>query len=281
MRLLRVLLLALQPIRYLPDAKDWKQISLSVLILLGFPVSTVLGRWEEFWPELPSWWFSVVVFSVVSVILFFRAAYQLQSQVDCLNNLRPNIEVADPDGFYVDKRGFSFRNVSDSGVRYSPLGAEEAERIPVPVLDASCAHVRFVNIPKPGFRGVTASSVCARVTYRDSAENNCFIDGRWADTDQPSSRDPRLSRNDLLRVDFQPGATHEVDIVFKDPADAECYAINNDSFSSGTLKNLQWRLTGEIVDVEVRLMAESVDQSFSFRFRNLGKGHDLEVIEKE
>jgi energy-coupling factor transporter transmembrane protein EcfT len=79
MRILRVIVLALQPIRYAPDALDWWQIMTAILALLGIVGAGGLGVW--LWHVLPIWG-PLLGLSGLLALLFFWAAYRLQTRLD-------------------------------------------------------------------------------------------------------------------------------------------------------------------------------------------------------
>jgi hypothetical protein len=136
---------------------------------------------------------------------------------------------------------------------------------------AECAYVTFGNLPVRGKTGVMIRSIAAKITYADFGRM-FTLDGRWADTDQPAILDPRQSTNHLLRVDFNVGDEHHLDIAAKF-ADG-VFAINNDSFR-GQVKDPAKMLTGNIVKIGIQLLAEGVNQNFDFQ---LQIGHALQII---
>jgi TIR domain len=128
---------------------------------------------------------------------------------------------------------------------------------------AECAYVIFGN-PPVGKKGKMIRSIAAQITYADFTGKMFTSAGRWADTDQPSVLDPRQSTTHLLRVDFNVGDEHHLDIAanFKEG----CFAVNNDSLR-GQVKDPAKKLTGPIVKISVQLVAEGVNQHFDFQLR--------------
>jgi hypothetical protein len=133
----------------------------------------------------------------------------------------------------------------------------------------------FVNNPKPGMPGKPAHQVAAWITYTDADGHSFRIPGRWADTTQPEHFDPLESKTSLLRVDFEVGSEHPLDIAVKFPKDLLCYAVNNESFPD--VRRDDRKLVGPLVKVKVELLAEWVNQAFTFEFINHGENHQLEV----
>jgi hypothetical protein len=143
-----------------------------------------------------------------------------------------------------------------------------------PVQNAETVSITFVIHRMAGMPGKIAEGVLAKVTYDDPNGRSFEQDGRWNDLDQPSIRDPRQSRNDLLRVKFEPGDEHHLDIAAKFPSG--CFAINNDSFRDG-LQRPDRMLVGTTVRITVKLIAQHVDQIFYFELRNPVNGQ-MEIV---
>jgi hypothetical protein len=128
----------------------------------------------------------------------------------------------------------------------------------------SCVLARFMNpSPVPGVPGKIAKSVAAKITYFDANGVSFQLDGRWADTTQPAALHPLASKNELLRVDFDTGATHELDVAVRFHGDSECYAVNNDGVSG-----MDRKLVGPTIRVEIKLVAQYVNQTFTTEFTN-------------
>lgn len=134
--------------------------------------------------------------------------------------------------------------------------------------NAECAYSIFENLPREGKLGKLIKNVAAKITYADFAGKAFTINGRWADTDQPAILDSRQSITHLLRVDFDVGDEHSLDIaaLFSDG----CFAVNNDSLKGG-IKDPAKMLAGPIVKVSVQLLAEGVNQRFEFQLRINGR----------
>ena|ERR1700674_5817868 len=133
---------------------------------------------------------------------------------------------------------------------------------------AECGYVTFGNPPIAGEKVRLVRSIAAKITYADFSGNIFTLDGRWADTDQPAMLDPRQSTTHLLRVDFNVGDEHHLDIAakFRDA----CFAINNDSFR-GQIKDPARMLTGPLVKINIQLVAEEINQYFDFQLEIGGR----------
>lgn len=117
----------------------------------------------------------------------------------------------------------------------------------------------FTNNRKPGFPGKTARRVKANITYFDSEREPFTIEGRWVRTNQPAAYSPLQDKTEILRVDFEPGTCHELDIANKMPFEPGCYAVAWDDLRARML-------VGPIVKVKIELIAEHVYQVFECVF---------------
>jgi hypothetical protein len=94
------------------------------------------------------------------------------------------------------------------------------------------------------------------------------IDGRWADSDQPSIRDWRQSRTDLLRAEFGIDEEHSLDVAFRDDQTEEFYAFNNENCHYPLMKKPEHLLVGQRFMVRITLLGPWVDETFEFQFAN-------------
>ena len=271
----------------------------SVAILgIGFLIHSRLFGYNAALDEIRSWVsFVLIGTGAFSIALFFynviRAPYRLavetehrtserekkaaeiEAYLESLKKGRPLLKIA-PAGCCVDTRQFN---------QHLPAGVYNSQGLPNPVpititFAASCLHVRIINNPDFSTPEAAARKVSAVIRFYDEQGKELFfIDGRWAESDQPATRPWGVSTIDLLSMDFGIGQTRELDVAFKDSEDVECYGINNDSFRTVGLKYPRFKLEGRIFTAEIRLRGEWIDQTFKVRFRNLGRGAGLEVIE--
>jgi hypothetical protein len=154
-------------------------------------------------------------------------------------------------------------------------GAESVEQVTraingKPLTTVPFVKVRFVNQPTESYPGSIAHAVMARIRFYD-LNNRLLLDmqGRWADSDQPSLRDFRQSRNDLLRMDFGIYDEHSLDIAFRDDT-GEFVAWNNDNYNYPDMRKPEHVLTGDSFFVEIKLSAAWVDNTFKFQFGAAG-----------
>ena len=102
------------------------------------------------------------------------------------------------------------------------------------------------------------------------------MEGRWAETDQPSVRDWRESKTDLLQIEFGIGAVRHLGIGFHDPKTQGFVAFNNDNYSYVDAKKPEHILTGENFRVEIRVRGPWIDETFTSFFSNTANG--LEIV---
>lgn len=128
---------------------------------------------------------------------------------------------------------------------------------------AEYAYVVFSNPRKPGMPGKEAKSVLARIKYSGTGGNHFEFeqDARWAETTQPGALRPGESKVHILRIDFEAGAEHYLDIASK--LNDGCYAANNDG-----IRRTDNKLYGDVVKVTVHLVAQNVDQTLHFELKN-------------
>ena len=101
----------------------------------------------------------------------------------------------------------------------------------VVLFTAPFIRIRFINDPPQPYPNAIAKEIVAKIRFFGAESLLLEIDGRWADSDQPSLRDFRQSRNHLLRTQFAIGEEHDLDIAFRDPATGACFAWNNPRWS--------------------------------------------------
>lgn len=174
-----------------------------------------------------------------------------------------------PDGFYADTRT----------LRINEIIAETGEVVRSESKEMSCVHAGFVNDPVVPTPDGVAKDVLGIVEFFDATGKKLyFLDGRWADTDQPQPETPTVQ---LLSVNIPIGQTREMDIAFKYPEDDDCYGVNNDSYRTSDFRDPRWKLTGSDFYAIVRLRAPYIDKRWRFSFRNLGSGKGLEAVEAQ
>jgi|HubBroStandDraft_1064217.scaffolds.fasta_scaffold102598_2 hypothetical protein len=175
-----------------------------------------------------------------------KEANEAESKLEVIEQTKPKIVLRQPGAEYVEH--------VTRAVNGRPLST------------APFIKVRLVNQPTGNYPGSIAHAVMARVKFYD-LNGRLLLDmqGRWADSDQPSIRDFRESRNDLLRMDFGIDDEHSLDIAFRD-ADGSFVAWNNDNYNYPEMRKPEHVLTGDCFQVEIKLSAAWVDETFKFEF---------------
>ena len=150
-------------------------------------------------------------------------------------------------------------------------GAEHIQSVQMNIqfggaLILSFAKVRFVNKPSTPAQRIEAKKVMAKIKFYDVNGSLVLeMDGRWDDTDQPSTVPPGKSRNYLLPIDFAIDQEHNLDLAYWDQSSKEFVAWNNDSCDYPLGKKPGHVLKGNSFKVEVRLVSTDVDRTFTFQ----------------
>lgn len=214
--------------------------------------------------KLP-WWAWAMLVLIANILLLIEGSFRavrkrekerndLADKLEAIEESRPTIRPKEPNAASVKDVLFT-----QSGII---LGAK-------PFIS-----VRFINDPSIPNPAAIGKQVCAKLRYFLPDKNITLleIDGRWAESDQPSSRDYRASRFDLLRTEFNIGDEHEVDICFRDTQSGDIYAWNNDNYNYQGFRKPEHKLDGNPIHVEIRLRGPNVDQRFTFSFANSTNG---------
>jgi hypothetical protein len=141
--------------------------------------------------------------------------------------------------------------------------------------NVSFMTVRFVNQPQPPFPNSVARDVRVKLRFFEPMPAGRLllaIDGRWAASDQPSTRDWRQSRTDLLSAEFGIGEEHSLDIAFRDDHSGEFYAFNNENCHYPLMKKPEHLLVGDHFMVRISLLGPWVGETFEFQFAHDSSG---------
>jgi hypothetical protein len=130
---------------------------------------------------------------------------------------------------------------------------------------APVVKVRFINKPRTPSPSSIAKGVRAKISFFSEENLLLRIDGRWSRSDQPSIRDPRASKNDLLTVDFGIEEEQDLDIAFREPG-GDFIAWNNDNYNYGNFRKPEHRMTADKIDVKILLVAPYVKEEFALSF---------------
>ena len=275
-RLFRVLLLALRPLSRSVDVWGLTDIIGTVLAIFGLSLPAVGGTVAFGTYE------AIAGTGFVLAILMLIAAWKLQQQMDELE-ARPKPRFV-WDAPYPDIRDM-YRTpieLGGSGAATGPWSLSECR-----VASPHFVHVAVRNDPDARIRHreATAQRVIARISFfAEGTERPLFtLDGRWGDTQQPSTRSPFDSIADLLPMDFPPnGERHELDIAMKYEDDEWCYAFANESYRAVDWRKPEWKLVGESFKVRISLQGVGMeDQVRWFALVNLGPGKGMELVAQD
>jgi hypothetical protein len=208
------------------------------------------------------WSCALIAFIISSFILLWgenKARKKAEKALAAIENARPQIILKEPHAIYIQDVLFTGPNMKTYATRF--------------------LKVRFVNAPLATHPTCNADGVKADIQFFRGDEKHPLleIEGRWSDSDQPSTRKFAESRTDLLRARFGIGDIHELDIAYRDPRTMSCYAWNNDNYNYPDFTKPEHLLDGETFRAEVRLIGTWVDERFNLRFRNTRTG-ELEII---
>jgi hypothetical protein len=168
-----------------------------------------------------------------------------------IEEAKPHIVLLEPDAAYV-----------------APVNVQAIGNV---MNTVSFMTVRFVNQPQGPFPNSVARDVRVKLRFFEPVTGGRLllaIDGRWADSDQPSIRDWRQSRTDLLRMGFGIEEGHSLDVAFRDDQTGEFYAFNNENFHYPLMKKPEHLLAGQHFRVRISLLGPWVDETFEFQFAN-------------
>jgi hypothetical protein len=143
--------------------------------------------------------------------------------------------------------------------------------------------IAFANTPKHNTEKNHAKRITAKLTYRDKKGNILVgpIYARWSLSDQPKNADD-LKRLIFYELDSS-GKIEPIDVAFKIYSEDICYAYNNDSYFHPDLKNPEFELKSNVIDVKIELSGERVNRKriYKFRFYNDGKNVPIRIEERK
>ena len=210
------------------------------------------------------WLGAAFCFVVANFIVWNRGNQRAQVAEHALEEVekaKPKIVLREPNAIHVQDIGM--------GIRVS--GVPHTEKT-VPFV-----KVRFVNKPKGNYPNSVAQKVSARIRISDLS-GKCQVDmaGRWDDTTQPSFIAFGFSKTDLQFVDFGILQERGLDIAFRD-IDGSFVAWNNDNYDYQDMRKPEHVLTGKEFQVEIKLSAVWVDETFVFQFGSGGASHGVVI----
>jgi hypothetical protein len=262
------------------EEAKWARDNLAVACGLGIFIVLALYLLYRTAPDTQTlaatcWVFGVSLILFI-VAVFVRAPWKLDQirvhEIETLNQelneerekqktARPKIILKEPNAFYVEQVA---QLQGDGNTRFAPF-----------------LKVRFINEPEKAEPSAVANEVIAKLKYfrcNESGEYEEFLslDGRWSESDQPSSLSPLVSKSHLLRSTFGISEEHSLDIAYRNSQNGIHYAWNNDNYKYAGGRYERHQLTGSgCFKVEICLKGPWVDELFMFPFRIAQWGFDI------
>lgn len=199
-----------------------------------------------------------------------RRAETAESKLHEISHATPRMKLKEPNPVYCETITQTFTAV--------PSGQIVKQR------QDTFLKIRFVNDPRLSVPSSKAT-VIATIDYYSDPDNIHLhsLDGRWADSTQPSAISPLESKIHLLPATFLHRQQRSLDIAFCDGESGKYYAWNNDNYNAGNEfyvypKHL---LVGLRFRVAIRLRGDWVDKKVSCIFGTKDKGFVIESYEEE
>jgi hypothetical protein len=226
-----------------------------------FPETENFFSYLAFLTDLPLHW-KIIVLLGANVLLVVEGAAgairkrerqrdEYRLKLEQIEEAKPHIVLRQPDAAYIE--------------------AVTIQAIGNVTNNVSFIKVRFSNKPPVPFPNSVARDVRVKLRFFEPVPGGKLllaIDGRWADSDQPSIRDWRQSRTDLLRMEFGIEEGHSLDVAFRDDQTGEFYAFNNENCPYPSMKKPEHLLVGQHFRVRISLLGPWVDETFEFQFAN-------------
>jgi hypothetical protein len=230
----------------------------SVILALGGTVA-IARKWD--------WWAIAAIWGM-SVFCFFYASYGVW-----LAEYKKRIAL-DAKLLGFPRLRFPYNAVM---VERKQLRANGPGGMLIQLPEYEALTLRLINDPETSTIDSCAAGVNASIQFRDPLSGRILLGenaGRWADTPQPSQMAPDRDINEMLAIDFPVGRTRCLDIAIKYRDDEECYAMNNDSYSSlpRLFRDQRYKLPKGTIQAAVRLRAANVDCSVMIEIINDGVG---------
>jgi hypothetical protein len=223
-----------------------------------------LGIWQGLGhPVRPS------VYWAVALVGFLVACYRAwlsenelrldsQQKLETIERAKPRIKLREPGAVFLENVSQNYGQAIFSSVPFLKIG--------------------FVNDPVGSYPSAKANDVRATIDFYRAVDDVHLlsIDGRWADSDQPSAISPLASKSHLLRTTFGIGEAHSLDIAYRDAQTGRYFAWNNDNYRYPYFRYDHHLLEGNEFRVAIRLQGDWVDERFSFTFSTCEAGFTLE-----
>jgi hypothetical protein len=242
-----------KPLEFIKDSGTWG-LSSEIAALVLFAIA--------FWEHGRGNSISPFILLVLSVPLFWIGAFvawnKKAAKLHSIEETKPKIRFSDPTAIYVEHVSQEYNLVRIDNVPF--------------------LKIRFVNKPDGPYPSAKGIDVRATIEfYRASDDKHLLsMNGRWADSDQPSALNPLASKASLLATSFGIGEAHYLDIAYLDGQNGKCYAWNNENYNYPFFRCDTHELPNDQIRAEIRLLGEWVDEKFSIEFKV--SGNDFEIM---
>jgi hypothetical protein len=250
----------------------WGRGVIAVALLVLF-LSTASWFWDELFPDqarphlvtIIHWvdWRYWILAGLVAILIMvvegaFRMVSKTEQELEAIEKAKPRIKLKEPGAIYIESVSQNYGNKIFNSVPF--------------------LKVRFMNDPGGPYPSAKANDVRATINYFRLADSAHIlsIDGRWAESDQPSAISPLASKSHLLPTTFGIGEAHSLDIAYRDVQTGKYFAWNNDNYRYPFFRYDHHLLEGDRFRVEIRLLGDWVDERFSFSFKATDDGFVLE-----
>jgi hypothetical protein len=248
----------------------WAVLSSADMLVSKYASESFQKQWNATWVT-PKWGWEIWIIGALLITVLFEFEHsfrhivkhekshleretKLATKLEEIKTAKPRIKLREPSAIYIGET-----SQIHGDIRFTS----------VPFL-----KVRFINEPAGPYPSAKATDVRATIAYYRYPNNAHFlsIDGRWADSDQPSATSPLTSKSHLLATTFGIGQAHDLDIAYRDPQSGQYYAWNNENYNYQFFRCDRHLLEGDRFRVDVHLLGDWVDEHFSFRFGTTDAG---------
>jgi len=184
-----------------------------------------------------------------------------EKQLADIEDERPRLKLKEPGAIYIE-------TINQS----APVGGQLYRQTVL------FLKLRLVNDPAKPYPTAHARGIRAKIDFRRCSDGTHFlsIDGRWAESDQPSSISPLESKAHLLAADFGIGEERSLDVAYYDKRTSSYYAWNNDNYNYDFFTYPHHLLEGNYFQVDIRIRGEWIDELIKFRFKAHGGTFEIE-----
>jgi hypothetical protein len=247
---------------------------MAAITIIFVIISAVVGGDATTAARLVKW--SAWLTGIAAVLLMLRAQYDawientvraetFEARLKKIDEAKPALKLNLPNAVYVEEVYQRFTDGKGNVLHEQT---------------ASFLKVRFINDPIQPYPSANSSGVRAYIDYHRLADNQHVlrIDGRWAESDQPSAYKAEVSKAPLLAAPFGIGEAKSVDVAYYDARTKQYYAWNNDNYNYDYWTCPSHLLKGNRFRIDIRLRGDWIDQEHSFIVRLEKRTFTIEAI---